>query len=105
VVGSSRYFGCAVGFGFGAVWMTVGLGSAILSLLCAALGYTVAFVAEHERASLGKLRPLSQKRLVDEESLLLEEFELDHYERRDGLPEEQRALGADEVEYGWPSPR
>ncbi len=36
---SLRYFGCVVGFGFGVLWMTEGLGAAILCLLLAGLGY------------------------------------------------------------------
>src|SRR2546423_8396454 len=43
---SVRYFGCAVGFGFGVLWMTEGLGAAILCLLLAGLGYRAVFVAE-----------------------------------------------------------
>ena len=57
MVNSLRYAGFALGFALGVVWMTVGLGSAILVLLCTALGYGVAFVAEHERTDLSKLRP------------------------------------------------
>lgn len=106
MVSSWRYLGCAVGFGFGVMWMTVGLGSAILTLLCGALGYAVAFVAEHERGSFGKLRPANQATSVEEESLLLDEFELDHYERRDDeISDDEKAPIAAEVEYGWPSPR
>ena len=42
---SLRYFGCVVGFGFGVLWMTEGLGAAILCLLLAGLGYGAVFVA------------------------------------------------------------
>jgi hypothetical protein len=101
-VGNSwRYAGCAVGFGLGVVWMTVGLGSAILVLLCTALGFGVAFIAEHERADLSKLRPSRQTSAADE-PLLRDEYELDHYEVE--LPDEEVAAVACEVEYGWPSP-
>jgi len=101
-VGNSlRYAGCAVGFGLGAVWMTVGLGSAILVLLCTALGYGVAFVAEHERADLGRLRA-SRQSSPEDEPLLRDEYELDHYGVE--LPEEEVASVAAEVEYGWPTP-
>jgi hypothetical protein len=81
--------------------MTVGLGSAILVLLCTALGYGVAFIAEHERADLSKLRPARQTSPADE-PLLRDEFELDSYDVE--LPEEEVASVAGEVEYGWPSP-
>jgi len=101
VSNSWRYAGCAVGFGLGVVWMTVGLGSAILVLLCTALGYGVAFIAEHERADLSKLRPARQTSPEDE-PLLRDEFELDRYDVE--LPEEEVASVAGEVEYGWPSP-
>jgi hypothetical protein len=51
-VGSSvRYLGSAAGFGFGALWMTVGIGSAIACLLLAALGYGVVYVAERAQAA------------------------------------------------------
>src|SRR5256885_16162120 len=42
---SVRYFGCAVGFGFGVLWMTEGLGAAILCLLLAGLGVRAGLVA------------------------------------------------------------
>jgi hypothetical protein len=105
VASSWRYFGCAVGFGFGVVWMTVGVGSAILVLLCASLGYGVAFVAEHERADWRKLRRPSRSPALEDEPLLGDEFELDRYERRDDeLPEEESAPVGAGVDYGWPSP-
>ena len=51
---SVRYFGCAVGFGFGVLWMTQGLGAAILCLLLAGLGYGVVLAAdEHPRLADG----------------------------------------------------
>jgi hypothetical protein len=102
VVSSLRYAGCAVGFGLGVVWMTVGLGSAILVLLCTALGYGVAFIAEHERADLSKLRRERQTPSPADEPLLRDEFELDRNEVE--LPEEEVAARDTEIEYGWPSP-
>jgi uncharacterized membrane protein len=102
-VGNSwRYAGCAVGFGLGVVWMTVGLGSAILVLLCTALGYGVAFVAEHERADLSKLRRARQAPSPADEPLLRDEYELDRYEVE--LPDAEVASVGTQVEYGWPSP-
>jgi uncharacterized membrane protein len=104
-----RYLGCAVGFGVGVVWMTVGIGSAILVLLCAGLGYGVAFVAERERGDWSKLRRPGPERPVEDEPLLGEAFELDHIEfdpieeRREELPEPETAPVAAGVDYGWPS--
>jgi hypothetical protein len=104
VVSSLRYAGCAVGFGLGVVWMTVGLGSAILVLLCSALGFGVAFVAEHERADLSKLRRDRQQPAPADEPLVRDEFDFEPYEVE--LPDEEVASVADEVEveYGWPTP-
>jgi len=83
--------------------MTVGLGSAILVLLCTALGFGVAFIAEHERADLSKLRrPARQAPSPADEPLLRDEFEYEPYEVE--LPEEEPVSVAAEVEYGWPSP-
>jgi uncharacterized membrane protein len=102
-VGNSwRYAGCAIGFGLGVVWMTVGLGSAILVLLCTALGFGVAFIAEHERADFSKLRVARQAPATADEPLLRDEFELDRYELE--LPEEEVVSVGTEVEYGWPTP-
>lgn len=99
---SWRSFGCAVGFGFGVVWMTVGIGSAILVLLCAAFGYGVAFIAERERASWGKLRPARSPGV--DEPLAFEEFELPQFAREDDeLSEEAMAPVAAEADYGWPT--
>ena len=102
MVNSLRYAGCALGFALGVVWMTVGLGSAILVLLCAALGFGVAFVAEHERADLSKLRPTRQTPSPADEPLLRDEFEYEPYEVE--LPDEEVASVPGEIEYGWPSP-
>ncbi len=41
-----RLGGCLLGFGFGAVWMTAGLGSALLSLLFAGLFYGLTVVLQ-----------------------------------------------------------
>jgi hypothetical protein len=102
VSGSWRYFGCAVGFGFGVVWMTVGAGSAILVLLCAALGYGVAFVAERERAGLSRLRPANRAPL--REPLLLDDLDLARYTHDDDeLSDQAMAPVAAEADYGWPS--
>lgn len=106
MVNSLRYVGCAVGFGFGVVWMTLGLGPAILVLLCMGLGLGAAFIAEHERADLKKLRRTRQVPSPADEPLLRDEYELDRYEIDDiELPEEEVATSVGgEVEYGWPTP-
>jgi hypothetical protein len=64
-----RYFGSLIGFGFGAVWMTAGLGSAVLSLLCAAFGYGATIALERRRpAGRTKARP-RQTRRIDVETM------------------------------------
>lgn len=57
---SLRYFGSAVGFGFGALWMTAGIGAAIASVLLAALGYGAVLMAERAKsnASMRDYEPL-----------------------------------------------
>jgi hypothetical protein len=46
-----RYFGSAVGFGFGALWMTAGIGAAIASVLLAGVGYGAVFLAERAKSN------------------------------------------------------
>ena len=101
-----RYLGCAVGFGFGVVWMTVGIGPAILVFLCTALGCGAALIAEQERGSFSRLRPSIQTPPAEDEPLLRDEFDLDHFERIDDeLPEEEiEPVAAGKGDYGWPSP-
>lgn len=109
MIGSARYLGTAVGFGFGVIWMTVGVGSAILVLLCAALGFGVVYVAERERAGSTRLRPSTEVTQADDD-LLIDDFELEHFERRDEavLDEEpaddEAASISSETGYGWPQP-
>jgi hypothetical protein len=55
-----RYVGGAVGFGFGAMWMTVGIGSAIACLLLAALGYGAVWIAERAQANADAHRPANE---------------------------------------------
>jgi Small integral membrane protein (DUF2273) len=104
---SWRYLGSAAGFGFGVMWMTVGVGSAILVLLCAALGYGIVYIAERERAGSTRLRPASDT--LPLEDPVVDDFELDHFERRDEeLPIEkpardEMALVSTEADYGWPT--
>ena len=91
---SLRYLGGAVGFGFGAVWMTAGIGAAIACLLLAALGYGAVFVAE--RAQAGAITPREAVLSLPED-----EFDLDH-ERYDEPADDATSPLAAEVEYGWP---
>jgi hypothetical protein len=78
---SLRYLGGAVGFGFGAVWMTAGIGAAIACLLLAGLGFGVVFVAE--RAQADARTPDAYGEPADDASSPL----------------------AAEAEYGWPLSR
>jgi hypothetical protein len=92
---SLRYFGCAVGFAFGVVWMTEGLGAAILCLLLAGLGYGAVFVAGRAQAEGITRRRSTQRPEVEE--LLLDEVEIDHEPAEDAMS----PLAA-EADYGWP---
>ncbi len=102
-MGSSlRYLGGAVGFGFGAVWMTAGIGSAIACVLLAALGYGVIFVAERAQAN-AKTRPSNETpEAQGSPPLPAEELELDHGSYYEPSDDATSPLAA-EVEYGWPS--
>jgi hypothetical protein len=46
-----RYFGSALGFGFGALWMTAGIGAAIASVLLAGVGYGAVLMAERTKTN------------------------------------------------------
>lgn len=106
MISSMRYLGTAVGFGFGVIWMTVGVGSAILVLLCAALGYGVVYVVERERAGTSRFRPASDT--PPAEDLPADDFELEHFERHDEPliddepVDEEIASISSETGYGWP---
>lgn len=92
---SLRYFGCAVGFGFGVVWMTEGLGAAIVCLLLAGLGYGAVFVAGRAQAEgITRRRPNERP---EAEPLLLDDLELDYEPEKDATS----PLAA-EADYGWP---
>ena len=109
MVSSSRYLGLAVGFAFGVIWMTLGVGPAILAVLCAALGYGAVYIVERERAGSPRLRPSIETPLT--EVPLLEDFELDRFEfeQLDEQPPDsepagdERALVSTEAGYGWPT--
>lgn len=101
MVGSSRYLGSAVGFGFGVVWMTAGLGAAIVALFLGALGYGVVFVAERAQANAATRRPASETLQTDDARLPLDdEFKQDHQGYYEPTGDEATPLAA-EVEYGW----
>jgi hypothetical protein len=100
---SLRYFGCVVGFGFGVLWMTEGLGAAILCLLLAGLGYGAVLVLEHSRANPGAFRLQLPSRMSSTTDLpsQAEELSLDlgHvYEPSDDAASPLTA----EADYGWP---
>ena len=101
---SLRYFGCVVGFGFGVLWMTEGLGAAILCLLLGGVGYAVVLVAEHARANPEAFRVQLPTRTPAAETDLPRQAEelsadLGHvYEP----PDDASSPLAAEVEYGWP---
>lgn len=99
---SLRLFWCVVGFAFGVLWMTKGLGAAILCLLLAALGYGAVFVAERARANPGALR--LPGRTPESEDLPLQAEELNNDLGHVYEPSEDASspLSA-EADYGWPS--
>jgi hypothetical protein len=102
-----RYVGGAVGFGFGAMWMTVGIGSAIACLLLAALGYGAVWMAERAQANATLQRPAIETFEADADlPLTADEFELEET-RYEEPSEPQQAtrpvpVGA-EADYGWPT--
>ena len=92
---SLRYFGCAVGFAFGVMWMTLGLGSAILCLLLAGLGYGAVFVAGRAQADgIARRRPAATP---GTDAPLFDDLELDYEPAGDATS----PLAA-EADYGWP---
>lgn len=98
---SMRYFGCAVGFGFGVLWMTEGLGPAILCLLLAGLGYGAVFVAERARANPETFRLPRRTAEADELSAAADEIAHDRGYVYQPSDDASSPLSA-EAEYGWP---
>ena len=100
---SLRYFGCVAGFGFGVLWMTEGLGAAILCLLLAALGYGVVFAAERAKENPSAFRLPSRTPAAEAEDLPLraEELNLDLGHVYEPSDDASSPLAA-EAEYGWP---
>jgi hypothetical protein len=102
---SLRYFACAVGFGFGVLWMTEGLGAAILCALLAGLGYGAVFVAERARANPSAFRltiPTTPEH--QDLSVAAEEIGQDHGYVYEPSEDASSPLAA-EAEYGWPVER
>ena len=100
---SLRLFGCVVGFAFGVLWMTEGLGAGILCLVLAALGYAVVFAAERARENPGAIRLPTRTPAPEAEDLPSQAEELNHdlghiYEPSDDASSPLAA----EAEYGWP---
>ena len=101
---SLRYFGCVVGFGFGVLWMTEGLGAAILCLLLGGLGYGLVFAAERARANPDGLRLQLPARTPAEATDLprqAEELSADLGHVYEPADDASSPLAA-EAEYGWP---
>lgn len=91
-----RYFGFAVGFAFSVVWMTVGLGSAIVCALVAGLGYGAVVVAERARAE-----STTTHKPTDSIAQMLDEFELENEAHIEAADDATSPLAA-EADYGWP---
>ena len=98
---STRYFGCAAGFGFGVLWMTEGLGPAILCLLLAGLGYGAVFVAERARANPETFRLPKRTPAAEELALTADELAQDQGYVYEPADDASSPLAA-EAEYGWP---
>ena len=98
-----RYFGCVAGFGFGVLWITEGIGAAILCLMLGALGYAAVLVAERARANPSSFRLPSRTPGAEEEDLPLraEELNLDLGHVYEPSDDASSPLAA-EADYGWP---
>lgn len=95
--GSMRYVGCVAGFALGLVWMTAGLGSAIVCVILAALGYGAVFVTERARANASAASKPS-----DPLAQALEEFELENETLYEQAADDAASPLAAEADYGWP---
>jgi len=99
---SVRYFGCAVGFGFGVLWMTQGLGAAILCLLLAGLGYGAVLAAERARENPSTFRLPSRTPEPEDLPSQADELNLDLGHVYEPSAEDSSSPLAAEVDYGWP---
>ena len=104
-----RYIGGAVGFGFGAMWMTVGIGGAIACVLLAAVGFGVVLVAQRAQANAAKAPQLVDETYYYPDAdlpLTADELELDgmtHEETIDDEPAAEKPIPvAVRADYGWP---
>jgi hypothetical protein len=98
---SLRYFGSVAGFGFGVLWMTEGLGAAILCLMLGALGYGAVLVAERARANPSAFRLPIRSTDVGDLPLRAEELNLDLGHVYEPSDDASSPLAA-EADYGWP---
>lgn len=98
---SLRYFGCVAGFGFGVLWITEGIGAAILCLMLAALGYAAVLVAERARANPSSFRLPSRTPETEDLPLRAEELNLDLGHVYEPSDDASSPLAA-EADYGWP---
>ena len=98
---SLRYFGCVAGFGFGVLWMTEGIGAAILCSLLAGLGYGAVLVAERARANPETFRLPTRTPAVGDLPLRAEELNLDLGHVYEPSDDASTPLAAD-TDYGWP---
>lgn len=103
---SLRYFGCVAGFGFGVLWMTEGIGAAILCSLLAGLGYGAVLVAERARANPSTFRLPTRTQAAEAEvedlPLRAEELNLDLGHVYEPSDDASSPLTA-EADYGWPA--
>ena len=102
-----RYIGGAVGFGFGAMWMTAGIGAAIACVLLAALGFGVVLVAERAQANANGQRLAVDTYDLDADlPLTADDFEPEsRYDEEivlDEPPAEEPRPVAARADYGWP---
>jgi hypothetical protein len=96
-----RYFGSAAAFGVGVVWMTVGLGSAIVCLLLAVFGYGAVFFAERAQANASVPR---WRNAAEDPPLIAAELEPEAAHHLEPSDDDASTPLAAEAEYGWPWP-
>lgn len=93
-----RLGAAALGFAIGAVWVTAGFGAAMLCLLTAAVGLTVAVVAQTFRVPS---RPQAAEWIASGRSVLRRASAA--LERRSELSKTHSAEARDVATYGWES--